>query len=266
MEIPRHRCLVAILSLALPLAAPAHAFAQAATLPPPAAAMPADSCPADPDAALANAAAPAGHLDRVAAALKPGGILNILAIGSGTLTGPDLDSPTDSFPYRMVEALRRAAPDTEINLTVRGRRGMPATDMIALMRVALAGRPYRLVLWQTGTVEAVLTTPPDTFARTLQEGTALVAREGADLILVDAQFSRMLTRRVNLLPYEDALQAAARQPDTVMFPRYALMRGWAQDGGIDLERAPPLQRNAIAARLHACLGEALARLVLDATK
>jgi hypothetical protein len=264
MQIARHPCLVAILSLALPLAAPARAVAQPAA-PPPATSRPAEPCPAA-DVAPGDAAAPVGHLDRVAAALKPGGVLNILAIGSGTLTGPDLESPTDSFPYRMVEALRRAAPDTEINLTVRGRRGMPATDMIALMRVALAGRPYRLVLWQTGTVEAVLTTPPDSFARTLQEGTALVAEKNADLILVDAQFSRMLTRRVNLLPYEDALQAAARQPDTVMFPRYALMRGWAEGGGIDLERAPPMQRNAIAARLHACLGESLARLVLDAAK
>ena len=143
---------------------------------------------------------------------------------------------------------------------------MPATDMIALMRVALAGRPYRLVLWQTGTVEAVLTTPPDSFARTLEEGAALAAREGADLVLVDAQFSRMLTGKVNLLPYEDALERAAQQPGTLLFPRYALMRGWAEGGSIDLEKAPPPQRRTIAAELHACLGQSLAQLILTAAR
>jgi hypothetical protein len=40
------------------------------------------------------------------------------------------------------------------------------------------------------------------------------------------------------------------------------MRDWAESGELDLERAAKTDRPALAVRLHACLGRALARSLI----
>jgi hypothetical protein len=51
-------------------------------------------------------------------------------------------------------------------------------------------------------------------------------------------------------------------PGVTLFHRFELMRNWADRGTIDLERAAPSERKATNMHLHACLGRALARMVL----
>jgi hypothetical protein len=58
------------------------------------------------------------------------------------------------------------------------------------------------------------------------------------------------------------MQAAGTLPGVALFHRTALMRDWAETGAIDLERTPKADRPAAATRLHACLGRALATLLL----
>ena len=131
------------------------------------------------------------------------------------------------------------------------------------IRAELKRRPYNLVIWQTGTVEAVRNTSPGDFSNTLAEGAELVTAAGADLMLVDMQFSRFLRANANIDPYEEALQQASSLPGVVLFHRYDLMRSWVADGRIDLERADRANRQAVAEQMHLCLGRAVARLVLD---
>ncbi|HYZ64617.1 MAG TPA: hypothetical protein VE650_19360 [Acetobacteraceae bacterium] len=121
-------------------------------------------------------------LPHVAAALHPGSTLNVLAVGSATLFGPEASllpsvngaahntvsapqlirtEPSDlAFPRQMAKALEVAVPGATVKVTVRGGRGLTAADMLGLMQSALAGGTYQLVLWQTGTVEAVRNVPP----------------------------------------------------------------------------------------------------------
>ena len=49
----------------------------------------------------------------------------------------------------------------------------------------------------------------------------------------------------------------------MLFRRYALMQAWAASGQIDLERTSPKDRARMAERLHTCLGNELAALVLS---
>jgi hypothetical protein len=60
------------------------------------------------------------------------------------------------------------------------------------------------------------------------------------------------------------MQAIASTSGVLLFDRYAIMRDWAEAGDIDLEAASASDRPAVAARLHACLGEELARALLAA--
>ena len=236
-------------------------------------AAPAPVCPPAGGAVLDPAPLP--HL---ASALRPGGTLNVLAVGSATVFGPqtaaaaDLapahgtPAPTTSqtgFPWQMAHALENAVHGLHVAVTVTGGHGLTAEAMLAKLRAELARHTYRLVIWQTGTVEAVNMIAPEDFYQTLVDGAASVAAAGADLLLVDPQYSRFLEANANLAPYAQAMQAAGALPGVVLFHRFDLMRDWADDGLLDLERAAPADRAAMAVRLHACLGRAMARTLMD---
>ncbi|HEX3350809.1 MAG TPA: hypothetical protein VHS58_22180, partial [Acetobacteraceae bacterium] len=110
----------------------------------------------------------AANFPMVAAALQPGHSLDILAVGSATMLGPDRSTDA-SFPAVAAAMLRVAIPAASVMLTVRSGRGMTAADMLPIMREALMRRHFQLVIWQTGTVEAVRGLPPDDFLQTLDE-------------------------------------------------------------------------------------------------
>jgi hypothetical protein len=219
-----------------------------------------------------------GPLPHLAAALKPGATLEMLALGSGTVFAPVAGIGADvarpgappapvqpsqaGFPFQAAHALEAAVHGLHVNVTVIGRHGMTAADMFLLLRQELPRKPYRLVLWQTGTVEAVNDLPPEDFYQTLADGASLADEAGADLVLIDPQYSRFLAANANLEPYQSAFQAAAALPGVGLFHRYDLMHDWVESGAIDLERAPKAERQAVAVRLHMCLGRELARALL----
>lgn len=167
-----------------------------------------------------------------------------------------------AFPKQMVQVLSTMIPGTKITIDVRGGRGLLATEMLALLKDELTRKHFSLVLWQTGTVEAVRNLPPSEFAQTLLEGAEAVRAAGSDLILIDPQFSRFLQTNANLDPYIQALQEVAATPGVVLFRRYDLMRNWVNEGQIDLERTARADRQKVVEVLHACLGQQLAKLVL----
>jgi len=229
-------------------------------------------------------------LPHVASVLKPGSTLDVLAVGSATMFGPEASllpgtSPHHSltgsppgtlpppqiitaepselaFPRQMAKALEVAVPGVTVNVTVRGGRGLPAADMLEMIRSALAKSKFQLVIWQTGTVEAVRNVPPGEFAQTLAEGAEAVQHANADLVLIDPQFSRFLQTNSNLDPYEQAFQQVGSMPDVLLFRRFDLMRTWVNEGQIDLERTAKPNRKRVVELLHSCLGSHLARMVL----
>ena len=248
-----------------------------------------DSCPAADDTTSSSASLP-----HVAAALQPGKTLKVLAIGSATMFGPEASQgrgtltsqvlgsgpgpagtpsqtfaqqPSErAFPLQMAKQLRDMVPGAEVQVVVRGGRGLLATEMLALLHAELSATHYDLVIWQTGTVEAVRNLLPSEFGQTLADGADTAQAAGADLVLVDPQFSRFLQANSNLDPYLQALQQVAAMPDVVLFHRFDLMRGWANDGQIDLEHTARSDRQKAIETLHACLGRSLARLVLASAR
>ena len=209
-------------------------------------------------------------LERLAAAITAGGPVEVLAVGSATTVGAVTASglPTSaaqgaSFPWQMIRALHAALPNVPFHITVRGGRGMTAEDMLPLLADALKQQHYPLVLWQTGTVEAVRGLRPDGMLDVLHTGAAQVREAGADLVLIDPQFSRFLRANTDLDPYENVLQQVATMPGVALFHRFDLMRAWANDGRIDLERTPKADRNKVLDQLNQCLGQALAQFVLN---
>jgi acyl-CoA thioesterase I len=224
-----------------------------------------DSCNAPAEFVTTDAS-----LAQLAAAISAGGPIDILAVGSattvGSLTtaGEHSASQGGAFPWHMVRALHAALPSVEFRLTVRGGRGMTAEQMLPLIDAALKQQRHPLVLWQTGTVEAVRGLQPDGMLDVLHTGAERVRDAGGDLVLVDPQFSRFLRANTDLDPYENVMQQVATMPGVALFHRFDLMRAWANDGRIDLERTPKADRDKALEEMNVCLGKALARFVLSA--
>jgi hypothetical protein len=225
-------------------------------------------------------------------------VLRVLAVGSATMFGPDATlmpgtvtsqaltrppgqpspnpvpavappaSPVtpvaseSAFPWQMARALEAAVPGLKVEVVLRGGRGMAATEMLDLMRKELSAGTFQLVLWQTGTVEAVRNSPPGEFAQVLSDGAEAAEAANANLVLIDPQYSRFLQTNSNLDPYTQALQQAASMPGVVLFRRYDLMHAWVNEGHIDLERTPKPDRRKTVELLHRCLGQHLARMVI----
>ncbi|MBW4089667.1 MAG: hypothetical protein HIU82_00935 [Proteobacteria bacterium] len=218
----------------------------------PARAAPEAPCPPDPPGLV-----PAAPLAAFAAALRPGATVDLLAVGSASTVA------ADGYATAMLAALQAARPGVTFRLTQRGGRGQDAATTLRLLATALAAGRYPLVVWQAGTVDAVRGLQPDDLASTLDAGADLTRRHGADLVLVDPQFSRFLRANVDIEPYETALQMAAAEPQVSLFPRYELMQGWADDDGPDPERATTTRgQHAAAVLLRRCVGAALARFML----
>ena len=202
-------------------------------------------------------------------AISTGDVVNVLAVGSATTVGPVTASGQqsaaegESFPWQMIRALRAALPSVTFHLTVRGGRGMTAEEMLPLLAAALKEQHYPLVLWQTGTVEAVRGLQPDGLLDILHTGADQVRDAGGDLVLIDSQFSRFLRANTDLDPYANVMQQVATMPGVALFHRFDLMRAWVNDGRLDLERTPKADRDKAQDELNACLGRALAHFVLS---
>lgn len=203
------------------------------------------------------------HMPGVARDLRAGGNLTILALGSAGSFGPDARHPALGFPARMLAALRRAVPEAKISLLLKGGRDLRAVAMLPVLRRALRGGKIGLVIWQTGTVEAVEDSPPEDFLAALADGISIVRQAGADLVLVDPAFSRFLRTDTNIDVYLRAFREAAIVPGVALFPRFDLTRYWVEQGSFDLEAAPRSAVPALARARENCLGQALARFVLN---
>jgi len=241
----------------------AHA---AGPVPPVSPAAPVTPCPTG-EAGAADAPLPG-----LAGAVRHGGTLDILAVGAGPASAAPEHGQAlppgvaglgpGSFLGQVAQDLETGAPGLHTSLTIRGGRGLGAPDQLNIIKAALAQHHYKLVLWQTGTLDAVQAAPADSFYQALADGADAVSSAGAELVLVEPQYSRFLSANTDIGPYLAAMEAAGALPNTLLFHRYDLMHDWEESGLIDLEDAAPADRLATATRLHACLAEALARALL----
>ncbi len=226
----------------------------AAALPAPAA----ERCTAPHDLTAASDSFP--HATRAVAQKQR---LAVLVVGSASTTGSGTPAPDNVYPARLQEALRALLPGIAVEVTPRGGRGLTAPDLLKVLEQSLPEVKPDLVIWQTGTVDAVRGLDPDLFAATLVAGFVKVTEARADLVLIDMQFSRFGRAAMNFGPYREAMQAVAvAAPNGMLFRRYDLMRHWAETGQVDVERAPRAAWPREIDRLHACLGRALAETVV----
>lgn len=201
-------------------------------------------------------------LPKVAAAVKGGHSLDILVIGSRSSTINS--SETGAYPARFQAALKEKLPSTAVNLSVELQAKKTAEEVVAgggLVKLVEAKKPT-LVIWQTGTVDAMRSIDPDDFRSALDEGVAALQNAGADVVLINLQYSPRTETMISVPPYLDNMRVVAQKHDIPLFDRFAIMRHWNDTGDFDL--FSPTHDVELAKRVHGCLGTALAKFVIDA--
>ena len=205
------------------------------------------------------------RLSNVAAAVKGRQKLNILVVGTRSSSLPGPDGEMAAYPAQLQAVLRErlAGVMVEVSTNIQPRR--TAEEAGALLERLLVERKPDLVIWQTGTVDAIRSVDPDEFRATLDEGIATVKKAGSDLMLVNLQYSPRTDTVMTVTPYIDTMRVVAQQMDVPLFDRFSIMRDWQETGDFDLFSVPQGSDHGLgmAKQVHNCLGRLMAKYVID---
>jgi hypothetical protein len=199
-------------------------------------------------------------LPRVAAAVKAKS-LTIAVFGTGSSTLPGANGPAAAYPARLEAALQKKLPDVNVKLISLVKSRQTAADMAAMFPKVLKDEKPQLVIWQTGTADAMQGIAADEFQVTLEQSVAKLREGGADVIFVNPQYNPRSDSVIGTVPYAEAIRWVALSNAVNLFDRQAIMRQWGELGTFDLLAAT--KSLDTAANVHECIGRLLANLVMQ---
>ena len=203
-------------------------------------------------------------LPKVAAAIAKTRALTIAVAGTTSSSLPGATGASLAYPVRLQIALQKKLPDVTVKvLPYVTPRTTAATQAESFPKILKSDHPA-LVIWQTGTFDALQGIGPDPFQTTLEHGIETLREGGADVIFVNMQYSPRTDAVIASQAYAEAIRWAAIGAGVNVFDRQAIMRHWAELGTFDLIAAT--KSLDTAAQVHDCIGLLLADLVVDATK
>ena len=202
-----------------------------------------------------------GTLPHLAAAVKAKAPLKIVVVGTASSEGLGLSPPARAYPAVLERELKTMFPDSAIKMVVRAKRGETASTQSTFMVRSVVPEKPVLVLWQTGTVDAVRAVDPSDFGDALIAGIDLMHYKGADVILMDMQYSTPTASVVNYPPYIDYMRRIAASRQIMLFDRYEIMQYWVTSGVLSFVATSRTKQQEDAEFVHRCIGRLLAQMI-----
>ncbi len=204
-------------------------------------------------------------LAKVAAAVKDRKRLSVLVTGTRSSSLPGADGEAAAYPARLQAILRERLSGVSVDLSTSIQPRKTAEEIAPGFEKLVAERKPDLVVWQTGTVDAIRTTDPEEFRTTLDEGISVLQKAGVDVVLVNLQYSPRTDLVMAVTPYIDSMRVVAQKMDVPLFDRFAIMRDWHETGDFDLFATPQGSDHGLtmAKRVHECLGQLMAKFVIE---
>jgi lysophospholipase L1-like esterase len=200
-------------------------------------------------------------LTKTAKALAGGREVVIAALGGASTVGLAAGGPNLAWPARMSSVLAGKFPSARtkvVNLAVARQTAKAAVERFS--RDVFPLKPT-LVIWETGTMEAVRGTDVDEFRETVQAGINELHTARTEMVLMNMQFSRETDAMIQFGPYLIAMRELADANDVSLFRRHGIMRYWAENDFLDLRTREAEKRRQLAAKLYDCIGHAMADFV-----
>jgi hypothetical protein len=202
-------------------------------------------------------------LPRLAARLRAGEPVTIVAVGSSSTAGAGASSPAASYPSRLAAELAALFPESSIRVVNRGVNGEEAPQMIARFDSEVISEKPDLVLWQVGTNALLRDHPLAPAGLLIRDGVHMLKQAGADVVLVDPQFAPKVIAKPGVETLVDMIAAAGKEGNVGVFHRFAVMRHWreAQNIGFDtFVSADELHMNDWS---YGCIAKLLAGSIAD---
>jgi lysophospholipase L1-like esterase len=177
-----------------------------------------------------------GSLPHVAKKLASGQPVVIVAFGSSSTSGYGSSAPEFTYPNRLAVQLRRQYPTADITVINAGRGGEDAPEMMKRIQTEVIDAHPDFVIWQVGTNAVLRNLDPTETAKMVDNGVARIQAAGADLVLVDPQYSPRVTEHAESAGQMVKLLGKVAELHHIgIFPRFEVMRDWheRQDLPID---------------------------------
>lgn len=187
--------------------------------------------------------------------------IKIVAIGGASTTGLAAGSSDLAYPHRLQEILARWYPSSPIAVVNRGVPRQTAQQMLARFPSDVLAEDPVMVIWETGTTDAVRGIGVDDFAATLQTGIDDLKARGIDVVLVDMQFSHSTTAVIDFERYLHALHRVGDVNDVNVFPRFEMMRYWSEQNVFNFDSVAKDERASLAAKVYDCIAGKLAEAI-----
>src|SRR3954471_10424002 len=186
-----------------------------------------------------------GSLPHVAAKLAAAQPVLIVAFGSSSTQGFGSTSPEFTYPNRLAAQLRRHYPGVDITVLNRGKGGEDAPEMMKRLQTEVIDVKPDLVIWQVGTNAVLRNLDPADTARLVEDGVARIQAAGADLVLVDPQYSPAVNAKAESAGRMIKLLGKVAELRHVgFFPRFEVMRDWHE------AQSMPFESFVVADGLH----------------
>jgi hypothetical protein len=190
--------------------------------------------------------------------------ISILVVGAGSSQLPGSNGTKNAYPARLQLALADQLPGVEVKVTTDIKSRRTAAEMVKALSADFTDAKPSLLVWQTGTTDAMLAVDPDQFSQALDNGINAAHAAGADVVLINSQYSPRTESMIALSTYSEDMRWVALQQEVPLFDRFSIMRLWSDLGTFDLYSAT--KKLDIAERVHDCIGRLLADLVIAAAK
>jgi hypothetical protein len=204
---------------------------------------------------------PDAQLPRTSVAVKVEHKLDIVVLSGAPSQVGTGDGPR-SYPSFLEAALRERLPNTQIRVQVRTAPRRTTFEVVPALPQLLAETKPTLVIWQSGTVEAYRGIDADAYGRRLKAGVTTLLDGGADVMLVNMQYSPRTDALIDAASYTEAMRQVSDAKDVPFFNRYRIMREWMENGAFDLS-ALHIGRKEYE-DIHRCLGELMAEFIIRA--
>ena len=200
------------------------------------------------------------RLPRVGLSVKRDHKLEILVLSAAPKLSGEASS-LKSYPYYLENELRERLKGTDVHVFAQSEPRKTILEVAKDLPRLLTERQPVLVIWQTGTVEAMRGIDPDGYGRALDSGVAALQNGGADVVLVNQQFSPRTDFMFDGGPYTENMRWVSQTRDIPLFNRYEVMKYWGETGAFDLTA---LKNDGTYEKVHTCIGRLIADLVMRA--
>jgi hypothetical protein len=203
-------------------------------------------------------------LERVNAAAVKTKAIKIVVVGSTSSTLPGRDGSANAYPARLEAWLQKRLPGLSITVTTHAKPRQTAHQMAEFLEKVTLDEKPNLVIWQTGTFDALRGVDPEDFRASVAAGVETLHGAGSDVIIMNMQYSPRTELMIPLGVYADNMRWVAREFEVPLFDRLAIMRHWFDSGAIDLYGAT--KDTSVAKRVHDCVARALAAMIVEAAR